>query len=138
MINPDSGGNLDVAWVTQYKSQKVLLRVSRPIYHLADENSKVNGGNLWRHTTEVCLTDRIQNLNVYLCLSAGFRQETVVFTTFVSEVSTRSVSAWVSFGRENNSVGVKNCLCVTCNLFSFIFIRNSEVGIYVAFDSSVG
>ena len=54
--------------------------------HLADESSKVKGGNLWRHTTEVCLTDSIQNLNVYLCLSPGFRPETVFFTTFVSEV----------------------------------------------------
>jgi len=31
--------------------------------HLADNRSKVKRGNLLHHTTEVCLTDRIQNLN---------------------------------------------------------------------------
>ena len=65
--------------------------------HLADESSKVKGGNLWRHTTEVCLTDSIQNLNVYLCLSPGFRPETVFFTTFVSEVRRSQLKSLVDF-----------------------------------------
>ena len=73
------------------------------IFHLADESSKVKGGNLWRHTTEVCLTDRIQNLKVYLCWSAGFRQTRRFFTILVSQVylewaSTATIfEVWIRF-----------------------------------------
>ena len=49
--------------------------------------SKVKWGNLWKEHKEVCLTDRIPNLNVYLCLSAGFLTFLPqIFTSFVSQV----------------------------------------------------